>query len=342
MRAWVVGEPGPVERRPMQWIERDAPVPGPDEVRVQVRACGVCRTDLHVVEGDLPLRRRPIVPGHQVAGRIDRVGAAVTGLRIGDRVGAGWLHATCGSCRFCRSARENLCEAARFTGWSEDGGYAEQIVVPAAFVHPLPEEFDDLRAAPLLCAGIIGYRALRQIEPERFPSVLAGMRLGIYGFGAAGHVCLQVARALGAEVHVRTRDRARHQTLAEQLGAASVGDAAAAVPVPLDAILLFAPAGELVPPALRALDRGGRLVLGGIHMTPIPELRYELLYGERVVRSVMNHTRADAREFLALAARIPIRPEVQAFPLARADEALLALKRDGVRGAAVLVAPGDG
>ncbi|TAH39578.1 MAG: zinc-binding alcohol dehydrogenase family protein [Planctomycetota bacterium] len=327
MRACLLRRPAPVASAPLRLEEVPLPAPGAGEVLVRVHACGVCRTDLHVVEGDLPPRRLPVIPGHQVVGTVE----TDQGRR---RVGVAWVHRTCGACRFCSGGRENLCTAPDFTGWTVDGGFAEYVTAPAHFLHPIPDGFSDQQAAPLLCAGIIGYRALK------LAGLRPGMRLGIYGFGAAGHVAIQIARARGAEVVVCTRDRARHQKLAEELGAAWVGGAAEAPPRPLDAALLFAPAGELVPPALAALDRGGVLVLAGIHMSPTPPLPYPLLYHERVVRSVANNTRDDAREFLAEAARVPVRTHVQLFSLEAANEALRALAHDAVRGAAVLaVAP---
>ncbi|MHC4845958.1 MAG: zinc-dependent alcohol dehydrogenase family protein, partial [Planctomycetota bacterium] len=308
MRACRLAGPAPVEQRPLSMETVKRPVPGPGQVLVAVSACGVCRTDLHVVEGELESRRSPLIPGHQVVGRVEAVGEEVADALLGARVGIAWLHSTCGRCRFCARGRENLCERAEFTGWTRDGGYAEFALAPADFVYPLPDDMDDVSAAPLLCAGIIGYRALRLTG---LGSDWKGARLGLYGFGAAGHVAIQLARARGAEVYVCTRDRERHQALATELGAAWVGDAAAPPPVPLDASVVFAPAGELVPPALAALDRGGSLVLGGIHMSPIPELPYELLYRERVVRSVANNTREDGRLFLAEAARVGVSTHVQ-------------------------------
>ncbi|HJZ81278.1 MAG TPA: zinc-binding alcohol dehydrogenase family protein, partial [Pyrinomonadaceae bacterium] len=253
-------------------------------------------------------------------------------LAVGNRVGIAWLRRTCGVCRFCRSARENLCERAEFTGWTQNGGFAEYVVAPAEFVYSLPAGFEDLQAAPLLCAGIIGYRSLRLTGIEDW----SGARLGIYGFGAAGHVVIQVARARGAEVYVCTRDRERHQALATELGASWVGDAMDTPPAKLDASIVFAPAGELVPPALKSLDKGGVLVLGGIHMSPIPSFDYSLVYHERVIRSVANNTRADGREFLLEAARVPVRTHVQTFRLEDANSALMALKHDAIKGAAVL------
>ena len=299
-------------------------------MRVGVRANALCRTDLHVVEGDLPPRRRPVTPGHQVAGVVDALGAGATRFRLGDRVGVPWLHMTCGRCRFCATGRENLCEAARFTGWDVDGGYAEFVVAPEAFVYPLPDGFPDEQAAPLLCAGIIGYRALT------LAGLSNGGRLGLYGFGASAHVTIQVARARGLEVAVMTRN-AGHRRLAAELGATWTGGTAEPPPFPLDAAIIFAPAGELVPAALAAVDRGGTVVCAGIHMSPIPAFDYALLYGERAVRSVANNTRADGEAFLREAAAIPVRTHIVTFPLDQAQEALVALKHDGFEGAGVVV-----
>jgi alcohol dehydrogenase, propanol-preferring len=337
MKACVLDAPAPVERRPLRLADAPAPSPREDELLVRVSACGICRTDLHVVEGELPPRLSPVIPGHQVVGRVAEVGAMVEGFKEGERVGVAWLNRTCGVCRFCRAGRENLCERPQFTGWTVNGGFAEYAVVPAAFAYRLPEGFDDLQAAPLLCAGIIGYRALRLTNLGDDGRGWEGARLGLYGFGAAGHVCIQLARARGAEVYVATRDRERHQALASELGAAWTGGATDEPPVQLDASIVFAPAGELVPAALRALDKGATLVLGGIHMSPIPSFEYALLYGERVVRSVANNTREDGREFLTEAARVPVRTHVETFPLASANDALFALKHDAIRGAGVLV-----
>jgi alcohol dehydrogenase, propanol-preferring len=333
MRACLLRKPAPVEERPLEVADVNTPEPGEGELLLKVSACGVCRTDLHVVEGELPSRKSPVIPGHQVVGRVEAVGAGAEGFKEGDRVGLAWLSETDGVCRFCRSGRENLCERAEFTGWTRDGGYAEFVSAPARFVYPLPEGFGDVQAAPLLCAGIIGYRALRLTGLREWK----GARLGIYGFGAAGHVSIQIARSRGAEVYVMTRDRERHRALAEELGAAWTGGAVEEPPVKLDAAIIFAPAGELVPAALKALDKGGALVTGGIHMSDVPSFPYELIYGERVVRSVANNTREDGREFLAEAARVPVRTSVRTFPLEEAGDALIALKRDAVRGAAVLV-----
>ena len=338
MKACVLDAPAPVGGRPLRFVE-DAPAPEPrdDELLVRVSVCGVCRTDLHVVEGELPPKLSPVIPGHQIVGRVAKVGARVEGFETGERVGVAWLHRTCGVCRFCRAWQENLCESPQFTGWTVNGGFAEYAVAPAAFAYRLPEGFEDLQAAPLLCAGIIGYRALRLTGLGDAGRGWAGARLGIYGFGAAGHVSIQLARARGAEVYVATRDRERHQALATELGAVWTGGAFDEPPAKLDAAIIYAPAGELVPVALRALDKGGTLVLGGIHMSDIPSFPYQIIYGERSVRSVANNTREDGREFLAEAARVPVRTHVETFPLANANDALDALKHDAVRGAAVLL-----
>jgi propanol-preferring alcohol dehydrogenase len=334
MRAWRLHRPAPILTAPLRLEEVPDPVPGPGEVVVKVRACAICRTDLHVVEGELPPRLSPVTPGHQVVGEVLAVGPEVVDLAPGTRVGVAWLHGTDGVCRFCRSGRENLCEQAAFTGWTADGGFAERIRARAAFVYPLSADLEDRAAAPLLCAGIIGFRALQLAGLD---GRWAGARLGIYGFGAAGHVAIQIARARGAEVYVATRDRSRHQALATELGAAWVGDAAATPPQPLDAAIVFAPAGELVPVALAAVDAGGAVVLGGIHMSDIPPLPYQRLYRERVLRTVANNTRADGRAFLAEAARARVRTHTRLFPFTAANEALAALKTDAIRGAGVLV-----
>ena len=341
MKACLLKSPKPVDARPLELTDVAAPSPADDELLVRVTACGVCRTDLHVIEGELPVRRSPLIPGHQIVGTVEKMGVRVQEFKLGQRVGIAWLHHTDGTCRFCLSGRENLCEQAEFTGWTVDGGYAEYALASAAFAYPIPEGFGDLQAAPLLCAGIIGYRSLRLTGLGDEPRAWAGARLGIYGFGAAGHVVIQLARSRGAEVYVSTRDRKRHQALASELGAAWVGDATDQPPVKLDAAIIFAPAGELVPVALKALDKGGVLVLGGIHMSPIPSLEYALIYGERVIRSVANNTRDDGREFLAEAARIPVQTHIQTFPLEQANEALIALKDDAIRGAAVLMVKGE-
>jgi alcohol dehydrogenase, propanol-preferring len=332
MKAWVVRRPGPIEGGPLVLVDRDEPVPGPGEVRVRVRTCGVCRTDLHLSEGDLPPRRPDVVPGHEVVGRVDAVGPGVARFGIGDRVGVAWLRHTCGRCRYCIRGDENLCLAPRFTGWDADGGYAEYAVVDEDYAYALPDTFDDVHAAPLLCAGIIGYRALRR------SALPPGGRLGIYGFGASAHLAAQVALHEGATVHVLTRsEEAQRQAL--ELGAASAGGAADRPPEPLDAAILFAPVGDLVPVALAALDAGGTLAVAGIHLTDIPPLNYERhLFRERTLTSVTANTRQDGEEFLALAAAIPVQVRAVLFPLAEADRALQSVARDRVTGAAVLVA----
>lgn len=332
MKACILKTPSPIENRPLKFTDIDLALPLANELRIKVNACGICRTDLHVTEGDLEPRIAQVIPGHQIVGVVEKIGDAVTGFSLGQRVGVAWLNSTCGTCRFCLSGRENLCGKAEFTGWTRDGGFAEYAVAPADFVYPIPDGFADAQAAPLLCAGIIGYRALKLTGLDSWP----GARLGIYGFGAAGHVCIQIARNRGAEVYVATRDREKHQTFAEQLGAAWVGETFATPPAKLDAAIIFAPAGEIVPAALGALDKGATLVLGGIHMSPIPQFEYKLIYGERVVRSVANNTREDGREFLAEAAAIPIKTSVETFGLDAANEALIALKHDSIRGAGVL------
>jgi alcohol dehydrogenase, propanol-preferring len=330
MRAWVVDEPGPVDGGPLRLVERPVPAPGPGQVRVRVRACGVCRTDLHLAEGDLPPKHPQVVPGHEAVGTVDVAGDGATRFAVGDRIGVPWLAHTCGVCVFCRTGRENLCVDPLFTGWDIDGGYAEYLVVDESYAYPLPDSFADDLAAPLLCAGIIGYRALRQ---SRCPP---GGRLGIYGFGGSAHLTAQVAMAEGTRVHVLTRS-APARDLARQLGAASVGAEADPPPEPLDAAILFAPVGTLVPPALRALDRGGTLAVAGIHLTDIPPLVYaDHLFEERALRSVTANTREDGREFLATADRIGIQVTTSRYAFDRADAALRDLAHGRVRGVAVL------
>lgn len=329
MKACLLKTPAPVETNPLQFTEIDVPQPGPGEILVRVHACGVCRTDLHVVEGELPPRKSPVIPGHQIVGTVEVPGPGAHRFSKGARVGIAWLHRTDGSCEYCRAGKENLCDHPSFTGYTVDGGYAEYVVAPQDFVYPIPEGFSDDQAAPLLCAGIIGFRSLRLSGIEK------GGRLGLYGFGAAAHVAIQVARHWGAEVYASTR-HVRHQQLALALGATWAGGTLAEPPVKLDAAIIFAPAGEIVPAALNALKKGGTLALGGIHMSPIPSLDYNLLYGERVIRSVANNTRRDGEDFLRIAAEIPIRTQVQRFPLGEANRALNQLKNDAINGAAVL------
>jgi propanol-preferring alcohol dehydrogenase len=330
MRAVEVDAPRPAEERPLRFVERARPEPGPGELLVAVEACGVCRTDLHVAEGDLAPRRAHVVPGHEVVGRVAGCGAGAGGFREGDRVGVAWLHRACGACRFCKRGDENLCTAPRFTGWDADGGYADYVVAPADFVYALPERVAARTLAPLLCAGIIGWRAYVR------SGVLPGERLGLYGFGGSAHIVIQIARHFGNEVYVVSRGE-RHQALARELGAHWVGEAGATPPVPLDGAILFAPAGEIVPAALAALDRGGVLAVAGIHLSQIPPLDYAAhLFQERELRSVTANTRADGRRLLELAGEIPLVTHTVPYPLARAGDALVDLKQDRMRGAAVL------
>ena len=329
MLALALKTPASVESNPLAREELPVPEPAADEVLIQVMACAICRTDLHVVEGELPPKLPSVIPGHQVVGLVVRSGANANKYSAGARVGVAWLHRTDGSCEYCKRGRENLCLNALFTGYTAQGGYAEYIVAPEQFIYPIPDSFEDTQAAPLLCAGIIGFRALRlaNLEP--------GDTLGIYGFGAAGHVAIQVARHWKMRVVVSTREE-KHRKLAVELGAEWVGGAFDPPPVGLNAAIIFAPAGELVPAALRALKKSGTLVLGGIHMSPIPSFPYELIYHERVIRSVANNTRQDGMEFLKVAAQIPIHTEIHTFPVQEANAALQALKHDGIRGAGVL------
>lgn len=327
--------PASVESRPLKLVDRPMPQPGAGELLVEVEVCGVCRTDLHVVEGDLAPAGPEIVPGHQVVGRVRECGEHTSRFGPGDRVGVAWLHRACGRCRFCARGSENLCLEPRFTGWHSDGGYAEYMTAPEDFVYEVPDEVVAASVAPLLCAGIIGYRAYLR------SGVQPGERLGLYGFGGSAHITIQVARHFGCEVFVFSRGGS-HRELAEELGASWVGDSFDAPPEPLQAAILFAPAGELVLPAMRALDRGGVLAIAGIHLSEIPPLDYQLhLFQEREIRSVTANTREDGRALLDLAARIPIHARTTSYPLEAANEALLDLKSDRVRGAAVLDLRGE-
>jgi alcohol dehydrogenase, propanol-preferring len=331
MKAWVVDTPGPIATGPVMVVERPVPEPGPGEIRLRVSACGVCRTDLHLAEGDLPPHRPATIPGHEIVGTVDALGPGARRFQVGQRAGIAWLRHTCGRCTWCRRGRENLCVDPRFTGWDADGGYAQWAVAEEAYAYELPDAYDDVHAAPLLCAGIIGYRALRRAE------LPAGGRLGIYGFGASAHLAAQVALAQGATVHVMTRSAAARQHALE-LGAHSAASANAPPPEPLDAAILFAPAGDLVPPALAALDRAGTLAIAGIHLSDVPPLDYQRhLFQERQLRSVTANTRADGEEFLALAARLGLRVTTTTYPLDAADRALADLANDRLTGAAVLV-----
>lgn len=332
MSAWRVRQPGPMKTGPLERVTTEVPHPAPDELLVAVHACGVCRTDLHVTEGDLPVHRNRVTPGHEVVGEVIQLGADTgTDFAVGDRVGIAWLRHTCGLCKYCRRGDENLCPQSRYTGWDADGGYAEFATVPAAFAHHLPSGYSDSELAPLLCAGIIGYRSLLRAE------LPPGGRLGLYGFGGSAHITAQVALAQGAELHVMTRgDNARE--LALELGAASAQGAYDTPPVALDAAILFAPVGELVLPALEALDRGGTLAIAGIHLSDIPSLNYERhLFQERQIRSVTSNTRADARAFLDFAGRHHIKVTTPEYPLGQADRALTNLSEGRIAGAAVLL-----
>ncbi|MGH9304820.1 MAG: zinc-dependent alcohol dehydrogenase family protein, partial [Acidimicrobiales bacterium] len=317
VHAFAVESPGPIDSHPLRLIERPPPEPGPSQVRVRVRACGVCRTDLHLAEGDLPPQHRLVTPGHEIVGVVDRLGSGARRFRLGDRIGIAWLARTCGACRFCVTGRENLCVEPLFTGWHRDGGYGEYVLADEDFAYALPDELSDERAAPLLCAGIIGARALARAElPDKG-------RLGIYGFGASAHLCLQLALDMGARVHVISRSPAK-RALAIDLGAASAHGADGRPPEALDSAILFAPAGELVAGCLAALERGGRLVVAGIHLSEIPPLSYDAhLSGEKILTSVTANTRKDGTDFLQAAMRIDIEVSTAAYPMLRANEALL-------------------
>ncbi len=334
MKAMRLHRSAPVAEAPLRFEELDVPEPAQGELLVRVAVCGVCRTDLHVVEGELPPAKRPLVPGHMAVGTVQGIGPGTLSIRLGERVGIAWLRSTCGACPSCRSGRENLCRGARFTGYHADGGYAEFATVPEAWAYPIPSEYSDEAAAPLLCAGIIGYRALALSGAKK------GDTLGLAGFGNSAHLVMQLALARRIEVHVLSRG-VRHRELAREMGATWVGDAAELEPESLDAEILFAPAGELVPPLLRALRPGGTLACAGIHMTPIPSIDYDReLFGERVLRSVTANTRADGLGLLRESAALGIHPRVTVFPLAEANRALAELKADQIRGSAVLrVAP---
>ena len=330
MKAMVLNEIAPISTSPLALTELPDPEPGPGEVRVRVRCCAVCRTDLHVIEGDLPRAKLPLIPGHQIVGTVDKLGEGCSRLAVGRRIGIAWLRHTCGTCKFCKAGRENLCESQRFTGYHADGGYAECAVVAEDFAYEIPDGFTDVEAAPLLCAGIVGYRALKRSElPD-------GGKLAIYGFGSSAHVIAQIAMHRGCEVYVVTRGEG-HRELARRMGAKWAGERAEEMPVKADSAILFAPAGELVPQALENLAKGGTLSLAGIYMTPIPEMDYErCVFYERDIHSVTANTRADGRELLAEAAKIPIRPHTTTYDLAEANRALQDLKADRLNGTGVL------
>ena len=329
MRAMVLEQPADIFTNPLH--EKDLPVPsiGPRELLLKIRVCGLCHTDLHTIEGELPLPRLPLIPGHQIVATVERIGDQVTRFKTGDRVGVPWLNRTCGTCKYCRAGKENLCENARFTGYHVDGGFAEYSVVHEDFAYRIPDVFDDEHAAPLLCAGIIGYRSLRLSE------IQPGGRLGLFGFGASAHIAIQIAVHWGCEVYVFSRS-AEHRQLAEKLGATWTGRAGDRPPKPLDSAIIFAPVGRIVHDALAALDKGGTLAINAIYMSPIPELEYAKIYHERTVRSVANSTRQDGTELLRVAAEVPVRTEVETFPLSEANRALQLLKESKIQGAGVL------
>lgn len=331
MKAMTLDQIAFIQSSPLKMTDLPTPEPEAGQVRLKVHCCAICRTDLHVIEGDLPQEKMPVIPGHQVVGTVDALGPGCCRLRTGQRVGVAWLRHTCGACGFCTQGQENLCESARFTGYHADGGYAEYAVVPEQFAYEIPEVFSPVEAAPLLCAGIIGYRALRRAEVPR------GGKLALYGFGSSAHVVIQIARHRGCEVYVVTRGQ-KHRELARQMGAVWVGENATEMPLKVQSAIIFAPAGELVPPALEALQKGGTLALAGIYMTPLPEMDYQrYVFYERDIHSVTCNTRTDGRELLAEAARIPIRPHTTTYPLAEANRALQDLKNDQLSGTGVLV-----
>lgn len=330
MKAARLLSPSQAEQSPLTFVHVDAPRLPDGHLLVRVHACGVCRTDLHIVEGDLALPKLPLTPGHQVVGVVQEAGSGVRRFKAGHRIGIPWLYSTCGACEFCRSGRENLCDSGRFTGYHVDGGYAELVVVHEDFAHAIPGNFSDAEAAPLLCAGVIGYRSLRLSE------IKPGQRVALVGFGASAHIALQIVRHWGCEAYVMTRS-AQHKDLAVELGASWAGSADEQPPHQVEAAVVFAPAGPLVHAALRHLRKGGTVSLAGIHMTPIPQMEYKLIYEERTLRSAANSTRDDVQELLELAGRIPIRTEVETFGLGEANAALLKLKRSELRGSGVLV-----
>jgi len=345
MQAMLLRRIAPIDSSPLEAVDLPLPEPGPGEVRIRVRCCAICRTDLHVIEGDLPRQKQPIIPGHQIVGTIDKLGPVIDAgaagpaatksqaahWQVGQRVGVAWLRYTCGKCAFCSAGQENLCESARFTGYHADGGYAEYAIAPLDFVYALPDAFGDVDAAPLLCAGIIGYRALRRCH------LRPGGRLALYGFGSSAHVVIQIAQHRGCDVYVVTRGK-EHCEFARQMGAVWAGERANDLPVKVDNAIIFAPAGELVLPALDSLRKGGTLALAGIYMSPIPQMDYDrYVFYERDIHSVTCNTREDGRGLLAEAAAIPIRPHTTVYPLAEANRALQDLKHDRISGSGVLV-----
>ncbi|OGL42381.1 MAG: alcohol dehydrogenase [Candidatus Schekmanbacteria bacterium GWA2_38_11] len=329
MKAMILNACGPIEQNPLRKSEAPKPEPGPFKILIRISACGICHTDLHVIEGELPQKKLPVIPGHQIVGVVEEAGQKVTRFKKGDRVGIPWLNSACGECSFCKSGKENLCDDIRFTGYHVNGGYAQYAAANENFAYHIPQKFSDIKAAPLLCAGIIGYRSLRLSEIKK------GERLGLYGFGASAHIVIQIAVYKGIEVYVFTRSE-EHRKLAEKLGAAWTGRAEDTPPALLDSSIIFAPAGKLVIDALRVLQKGGTLALAGIHMSPIPEMDYNLIYHERTIRTIANSTRQDARELLEIAAKIPIETEVKTYKLSEANLALRDLKHSKIQGAGVL------
>jgi alcohol dehydrogenase, propanol-preferring len=330
MKAMLLEQIAPIDNAPLKMVDLPMPEPKQGEIRIKVRCCAICRTDLHVIEGDLPRQKMPIIPGHQIVGTVEKLGPGCAKFKAGQRVGVAWLRHTCGNCEFCKAGKENLCESARFTGYHADGGYAEYSVAPEAFCYGIPTGFSDVEAAPLLCAGIIGYRSLKRCQ------LPPGGKLGLYGFGSSAHVVMQIAKHRGSAVYVVTRGE-KHRQLARQMGAAWVGEDARQMPVKVDSAIIFAPAGDLVPTALESLQKGGTLSLAGIYMTSIPALDYQRhVFYERDIHSVTCNTRSDGRELLAEAAAIPIRPHTIVYPLADANRALIDLKQDKIIGAGVL------
>jgi propanol-preferring alcohol dehydrogenase len=329
MKAMLLKKFAPIDKNPLELTDIPFPEPGPEEILIRNKVCGVCHTDLHTVEGELPEAKLPVIPGHQIVGTVEKVGEKVSRFKLGERAGVGWLYSSCGKCSYCEVRKENLCENARFTGYHVNGGYSQFIVIPERFAYPIPKEFSDEEASPLLCAGIIGYRALRLSE------VQPAQRLGLYGFGASAHVVIQIAVHWKCKVYVFSRSE-KHRALARELGASWTGTAKDEPPSKVDSSIIFAPAGELVLDALKVLEKGGTLALAGIYMTPIPEMEYKYIYYERTLRSVANATRKDGEELLKLAAEIPIKTMTQLFPLEEANRVLQLLKESKIDGAAAL------
>jgi propanol-preferring alcohol dehydrogenase len=330
MKAMILRQPNLIETKPLELVDLPKPTIQTDEILIRVKACGICHTDLHTIEGELALPKLPIVPGHQIAGLVEEVGKKVKEFKKGDRVGVPWVYSTCGTCKFCKSDKENLCDNIRFTGFHINGGFAEYMVAKSSFAYKLPKDFSFIKAAPLLCAGIIGYRALKLSKAN------SKSRLGLYGFGASAHITIQIAIHRGCEIFVFSRSE-EHRKLAKKLGAVWVGRAEDNPPTKLDSIIIFAPAGQLVLDALRVLAKGGTIALAGIYMTPIPQIDYNLIYQERSIQSVTNSTKQDAFELLKLAYKIPIRTEIETFPLEKANQALKLLKNSKIQGSGILL-----